>query len=160
MTIVPLDLKTANEFVEKHHRHNKKVVTHRFSIGLEKDGELIGVSIASNPVARLLNDRKTLEIRRVCVLPGYANACSKLLARMKNIGQLMGYQKIITYTLQKEPGSSLRAVNARKVAAVAGGRWKRNGRESEYQPVFDERKWRWELQDHSPKKEGKSNRAC
>lgn len=121
MRIVPLDLKTANAFVEEHHRHNKKVVTHRFSIGLEEESELIGVAIASNPVARLLNDGKTLEIRRVFVKEGFANACSKLLARMRRIGQLMGYEKIITYTLQKECGSSLKAVGARRVADVKPG---------------------------------------
>lgn len=147
MKIIPLDLKTANDFVEKHHRHNTKVVTHRFSIGLEQDGELIGVAIASNPVARMLNDNKTLEIRRVCVKDGFANACSKLLARSKRIGQLMGYEKIITYTLQKECGSSLKAVGARRVAEVPPGHWKRKGRLSAYQPVFDEWKYRWEVQD-------------
>jgi len=147
MRVVPISLKDANEFVEKHHRHNKRVVTHKVSIGLEKDGNLIGVGIAAIPIARLLNDGKTLELRRICVKPGNPNACSKLMARMKQIGQLMGYEKIITYTLQKESGISLRAVGARCVANVKPGNWKRKGCPSIHQPVFDEWKWRWELQD-------------
>ena len=153
MKIVPLSLKEANEFVEKHHRHNKRVVTHKFSIGLEQDGKIIGVGIAGIPIARLLNDRKTLELRRVCVIPGHANGCSKLMARMKQIGQLMGYEKIITYTLQKESVSSLRAVNARQVAKVVGGQWNRKDRPTNYQAVCDEPKWRWELQNEKKKSE-------
>ena len=153
MEIVPLSLKEANEFVEKHHRHNKRVVTHKFSIGLEQDGRIIGVGIAGTPIARLLNDGKTLELRRVCVIPKHPNGCSKLMARMKQIGQLMGYEKIITYTLQKESGNSLRAVNARQIAKVAGGQWNRKGRRTNYQAVCDEPKWRWELQDEKKKSE-------
>lgn len=153
MKIVPLSLKEANEFVEKHHRHNKRVVSHKFSIGLEQDGKIIGVGIAGIPIARLLNDRKTLELRRVCVIPGYPNGCSKLMARMKQIGQLMGYEKIITYTLQKESGASLRAVNARQVAKVVGSQWNRKDRPTNYQAVCDEPKWRWELQDEKKKSE-------
>lgn len=145
MRIVPLSLKEANAFVEEHHRHNKKVVSHKFSIGLEKEGELVGVAIGGIPIARLLNDGKTLELRRICAMPDVPNACSKLMARAKRIGQLMGYEKFITYTLQREPGTSLRAVNARKVASTVPGNWERSNRTSRYQPIYDEPKWRWEL---------------
>ncbi len=147
MRIVPLSLKEANAFVERYHRHNKKVVTHKFSIGLEEQGELIGVAIGANPIARLLDDGKTFEIRRVCVKPGFPNACSKLLARVKRIAQMMGYEKVITYTLQKESGSSLKAVNGRRVAEVRPQRWKRNGKLGTYQKACDEWKYRWELQE-------------
>jgi hypothetical protein len=40
LKFVPLDLKTANEFVAKHHRHNDPTNGHKFSIGLSDDGEL------------------------------------------------------------------------------------------------------------------------
>ncbi len=150
--IVPISLKEANAFVVEHHRHNTKVVTHKVSIGLRKGDELIGVGIGAQPIARMLDDGKTFEIRRVCVLPGYKNACSKLLARLKNIAQLMGYEKIITYTLKEESGSSLRAVNARQVAKTPPGMWNRKGRKSNWQPANDHWKYRWELQDqnHDP----------
>ncbi len=147
MRIIPLSLREANAFVEEHHRHNKKVVTHKFSIGLEEQGELIGVAIGANPIARMLDDGKTFEIRRVCVKRGFPNACSKLLARVKRIAQMMGYEKVITYTLQKESGSSLKAINARRVAEVKPQRWKRNGKLGRYQKACDEWKYRWEVQD-------------
>ena len=31
--VVPVDLKTANEFVRRLHRHSRPVVGHRFSVG-------------------------------------------------------------------------------------------------------------------------------
>lgn len=147
MRIVPISLKQANDFVETHHRHNKKVVSHKVSIGLEENGELVGVGIAGIPIARLLDDGKTLELRRICVKEGKPNGCSMLMARLKQIGQLMGYEKVITYTLQRESGSSLKAVRARIVAEGRPGVWKRKGKPYVHQAVYDEPKWRWELQD-------------
>lgn len=159
MQIIPLDLKTANEFVTKHHRHNRKVTGHKFSIGLEKDGQLIGVAIAGRPVARLLDNGKTIEITRVCVKPQQKNACSKLLARMKQLCQLMGYQKIITYTLQKESQSSLKAIRARIVANVKPSKWDSPSRPAIHQPVYDEPKYRWELNDENVRQDAGKERV-
>lgn len=145
MKIVPLTLARANEFVARHHRHNDPTNGHKFSIGLDVDGELIGVGIAGRPVARHLDDGNTLELRRVCVKNGQKNACSKLIARLRQIGMLMGYEKIITYTLQSESGASLRAVRARRVADVGPSNWKRRNQHARHQPVYDEKKYRWEL---------------
>jgi hypothetical protein len=41
---VPLTLKQANTLVDRLHRHHKPVVGHRFSIGAEVDGNLVGAS--------------------------------------------------------------------------------------------------------------------
>lgn len=153
LEIVPISLEKANAFVEQYHRHNKKVISHKFSIGLENNGELIGVGIASHPIARLLEDGKTLELRRICVKDGYPNACSKIMGRMKQIGMFMGYKRIITYTLQSEPGSSLRAIRAKRVAAAPPRKWERTGRLTQDQAIFHEWKWRWELLDGKEKSE-------
>ena len=143
---IPIHLKQANEFVESHHRHNKKTWGHKFSIGLECDGRLVGVGIAGRPIARLLDNGTTLEITRVCVAPGYKNACSKIYARLKKIGKLFGYTSIKTYTLASEPGSSLTAIGAvaeQRVLPHKG--WDRPGKPSVYQAVYAEEKRRWEL---------------
>ena len=109
---IPLSLKAANEFVTTHHRHNKKTAGHKFSIGATLDGELIGVAICGRPVARALDNGTTLEVLRVCIKdPAPRNACSYLYARCQKIWTAMGGEKIITYTLESEPGSSLKAVN-------------------------------------------------
>ena len=107
---IPLSLKDANEFVTTHHRHNKKTAGHKFSIGALKDGELIGVAICGRPVARALDNGSTLEVLRVCIKdPAPKNACSYLYARCQRIWTAMGGDKILTYTLDSEPGSSLKA---------------------------------------------------
>jgi len=123
---IPLSLKAANEFVTTHHRHNKKTAGHKFSIGAMLDGELIGVAICGRPVARALDNGTTLEVLRVCIKdPAPRNACSYLYARCQRIWTALGGEKIITYTLETEPGSSLKAVNW-LVAAKTKKRAKKN----------------------------------
>jgi len=147
LRFVPITLKEANEFVERYHRHNRKTQSHKFSIGLKNEDELIGVAIAGRPVARLLDDGKTLEITRVCVKEGCPNACSKLYARVKRIGQLFGYERIKTYTLTTESQSSLKAIKAVPEAQVKPHNgWDRPGRKpGRPQAVYRKAKTRWEL---------------
>ena len=50
LRLKPISLRDANEYVRKYHRHHKPVAGHKFSIGCEADGELVGVIIAGRPV--------------------------------------------------------------------------------------------------------------
>lgn len=109
MGIVPITLKSAKEFIAEHHRHNKPPTGHKFSIGLEKDGVLIGVACAGRPVARHFDDGRTLEVNRTCTL-GEKNANSMLYGAIWKCAKAMGYKRAITYTQADECGSSLRAV--------------------------------------------------
>ena len=119
LSIIPLSLKEANEFVTKYHRHNKKCAGHKFSIGAVYKNEIVGVVIVGRPVARKLDDRFTLEINRNCVLDtAPKGTCSFLYSRAIKIWQTMGGKKIITYTLETESGSSLKAVNFNKETTV------------------------------------------
>lgn len=145
MEIIPITIRDANVFVTNFHRHNKKVTGAKFAIGLTEDCELIGVAIAGRPVARLLDNGKIIEILRVCVKEGYKNANSKLYGRAKRICQLMGYEKIITYTLQTESQASLKAIRAKPVSEVKHGDWDRLNRRREGQEIYSEDKIRWEL---------------
>ena len=52
LSLVPISLKKANAFVAAHHRHHKPVTGHKFSIGCEAEGRLVGVVIAGRPVIR------------------------------------------------------------------------------------------------------------
>ena len=109
MHIIPTTLKTAQEFVKVHHRHNAAPVGHKFSIGLVDEQEnLIGVCIVGRPVARMLDNGLTAEILRVCVLDGYRNANSMLYGAAVRACKAMGYTKVLTYTLTTESGASLR----------------------------------------------------
>ena len=140
----PISLKQANEFVSNHHRHNKPVAGHKFSIGLFDDDKLIGVAICGRPVARMADDGLTLEILRVCT-DGTRNANSMLYSRVKKIAQVIGYQKVLTYTLTEESGSSLRAVGAQKSGLVKPQEWSREKRKRETQEVYNKEKIRWIL---------------
>ena len=99
LSIRPLTLREANAYVALHHRHNKPVVGHRFSIGVsDSEGVLHGVAIVGHPVARRLDDGLTVEIYRVCTDGAY-NACSMLYGACARIAREMGYKRIITYII-------------------------------------------------------------
>ncbi|WP_392430576.1 XF1762 family protein [Edwardsiella piscicida] len=109
MQISPITLRSAQEFVAQHHRHNKPPRGHKFSIGLKnEDGELIGVATAGRPVARHFDDGLTLEVNRTCTT-GERNANSALYGAIWRAARAMGYQRCITYTQADESGASLRA---------------------------------------------------
>ena len=122
MQLVPVSLREANAFVAEHHRHHKPVVGHKFSIGCEQDGRLVGVVIAGRPVSRYLDNGTTLEVNRLCTT-GEKNACSMLYAAAARAAKAMGYRKIITYTLDTESGVSLRAAGWMCAGPAGGIRW-------------------------------------
>lgn len=90
----PISLRDANEYVRKYHRHHKPVAGHKFSIGCEAAGELVGVIIAGRPVSRYLDDGFTLEVTRLCT-NGEKNACSFLYGAAARAAAAMGYKRII-----------------------------------------------------------------
>lgn len=148
LSVVPCDLKTANEFVRKLHRHSRPVVGHRFSVGVaDEQGVLRGVAIIGRPVSRHLDNGKTAEVTRLCT-DGTRNACSMLYGAARRAARALGYAPVYTYTLPDEGGSSLRAAGFRLDRESAGGSsstWhSRPGRKA--QPVGDDLvggKWRW-----------------
>ena len=129
----PISLRDANEYVRKYHRHHKPVAGHKFSIGCEADGELVGVIIAGRPVSRYLDDGFTLEVTRLCT-NGAKNACSFLYGAAARAAAAMGYKRIITYTLESENGASLRASGWICQGKAGGLRWtgKRQPKEEQY----------------------------
>ena len=137
----------ANRFVNQFHRHNKKTNQSQLCIGLLFDDELIGVVICGRPVSITLDDGNTIEILRVCVKLEHKNANSKIYGRVRRICQLLGYSKIITYTLQKESQSSLLAIGAVKECLCKPSTWDRpniNRRRTE-QAIYKEPKIRWSI---------------
>ena len=109
LEIVPITLACAKDFVTRHHRHNKAPTGHKFSIGLNSDGVLVGVATAGRPVARALDCGKTIEVTRTCTL-GDRNANSMLYGAVLKCAKAMGYKRAITYTCEGESGASLKAV--------------------------------------------------
>lgn len=119
---VPLKQKQANAYIEEYHRHHGKVAGDIFRIGAAVDGELIGVVMVGRPLSRRLDDGSTVEVLRLCT-NGTHNACSFLYAKAARIAKELGYSKIITYILETETGSSLKASGWAKEADTRGGDW-------------------------------------
>jgi hypothetical protein len=107
--IVPVTLTDAKRFVGQFHRHNKPPVGWLFGNGLEIDGELVGVAVAGRPVARALDNGRSVEITRVCT-KGDKNANSKLYGAILRAASALGYERAYTYTLKSESGATMLAV--------------------------------------------------
>jgi len=109
LTIVPCYLTQANAFVAARHRHHRPVVGARFCLAIGDTAGLVrGVAIVGRPVSRMIDDRWTAEVTRVCT-DGCANACSALYGACWRAARAMGYRRLVTYLLPEEPGISVRA---------------------------------------------------
>ena len=124
---VPLELRQANEFVSTLHRHHAPVHRDKFRIGAMLNGKLVGVVQVGRPVARMLDDGKTVEVVRLCT-DGTKDVCSYLYSKAARIAKEMGYSKIITYILESESGASLRAAGWNEEVTTSGGTWDRPSR--------------------------------
>jgi len=141
MRAVPLELKQANEFVERLHRHHDPVYRDKFRVGCEKDGQLVGVVQLGRPVSRILDDGKTIEVTRLCT-NGTKDVCSFLYSRAARIAKEMGYRKIITYILDSENGASLKASGWAKEAEIRGHTWSCKSRPRQTTaPTCDKQRW-------------------
>lgn len=116
LEIVPVTFAQAKEFVNLHHRHHKAPVGHKFSIGLARDGHLVGVAMIGRPVARAYDDGLTLEVSRTCIAGDVPNGNSMLYGAARRVAKFMGYKRIITYTQESESGSSLRGAGWKDIA--------------------------------------------
>lgn len=122
LELVPISLREANAFVEQYHRHHKPVTGHKFSVAAAVSGKIVGVAIVGRPVSRYLDDGWTLEVNRLCT-DGTHNACSFLYAAAWRAARNMGYKKLVTYILDTETGSSLKAAGWKCVGEAGGKRW-------------------------------------
>lgn len=114
LSIRPVSFRAACDWVTAKHRHNKKPCGHKFSIALFSGESMVGVGMASRPVARHFDDGLTLEVSRTCT-DGTPNANSMIYGALWRAGKAMGYRRLITYTQADESGSSLKAAGFVKV---------------------------------------------
>ena len=139
----PVTRDEAFTFVKHHHRHHGPPPGHKFSIGVQRAGELVGVIVVGRPVARHLNDGYTAEATRCCT-DGARHAASKLYAAAWRAARAMGYRRLVTYTLAHETGESLRAAGFRVVAEIRG-----RSRDTPSRPRLDKHptsdKHRWQI---------------
>ena len=87
----------------------------------------------------------TCEVVRVAT-DGTPNACSFLYGNAARIARLMGFRRIITYTLDNESGASLRAVGWMREAVGIHSFWHSHqspGRTVTARAHYQQRKTRW-----------------
>lgn len=120
--LAPIEFEDAAEFVRAHHRHHTPPRGHKFSLAALAEGDLIGVAIVGRPVSRERQDGRTLEVTRLCTI-GTQNACSFLYNAAARATFALGCSRIGTYTLKREPGTSLIAAGWRVIAEVKGRSW-------------------------------------
>ncbi|MFL6284557.1 MAG: XF1762 family protein [Pyrinomonadaceae bacterium] len=112
-----VDRKTAQAFVNNHHRHCKASAGDRVRLCAMNGPDMVAVCVAGRPVARHIDQFSVLEVTRLCVrhdleIPGLVwNACSQLYAEMaRRATSLGGINRVITYTLRREEGTALKAL--------------------------------------------------
>lgn len=136
---VPITLAQAQSFVGKLHRHHKAPVGHRFSIGCQKNGELVGVVVVGRPVARKTDQYGIAEVTRLCT-DGTKNACSFLYSLAARIAREMGFKRIQTFILPTESGVSLKAAGWEFDGITHSGTWQTRKRRND-QPTEQKQRW-------------------
>ena len=140
MELRPITFKEGCNFVSLYHRHHKPTVGCKFCLGAFEEDQLVGVAVCGRPVSRFYDNGTTLEINRLCT-NGHPNACSFLYGACCRVAKAMGYKKIITYILQSENGSSLKASNFICEGIAGGKNW--TGVRNKGQNIPHELKTRW-----------------
>lgn len=145
LVVVPVTFRRACEFILTHHRHHGPPRGMKFAVGVAENGELVGVATVGRPVARVLDDGRTLEVTRMCTLR-VRNVNSMLYGAAWRVARAMGYLRLITYTQRGEPGVSLRAAGFNPVATLrprAG--WDTPSRVRVHRPGDRRAGTRWEI---------------
>lgn len=121
--VAPQTISAAKEAMARgplRHRHCEPPRSGLFAVAVRcaETCELHGVAIVGRPVARGLQNGLTCEILRVAT-DGARNACSMLYGACVRASRALGYTRVVTYTLAREPGISLRAAGFKRCAEVA-----------------------------------------
>lgn len=122
LKIIPIHFAEACEFIKQHHRHHKPPQGHKFSIAVSDGENIIGVAVVGRPVSRRLDDGYTAEVTRLCS-NGTKNVCSMLYAACWRAAKAMGYLQLITYILDSEEGTSLKAAGWHCIGKAGGKSW-------------------------------------
>ncbi len=122
LDLQPISKAEADVYIAEHHRHHKPPQGWKFGIAVNDGHKVVGVVTVGRPVARRADDGYTLEVTRCCT-DGTKNAASMLYGAAWRATKALGYRKLVTFTLETEPGTSLRAAGWRVVGETPGRSW-------------------------------------
>ena len=150
LRVRPVSRNAARSWIAECHRHLRRPVTGwLFGVEILRGNRRIGVACAARPSARSWQNGVTCEISRVAVVEGECNACSFAYGALRRAAKALGYQRVVTYTLKDEPGTSLKAAGFRCDGIAGGGEADRpSRRRSPVEQPGLKLRWVWEL--HSP----------
>ena len=141
LQIKPVTFAAACEFIDIHHRHHARPQGWKFGTSCWDDDVMVGVVMVGRPVARGNDDGHTLEVIRCCT-DGTRNACSMLYAAAWRASHALGYSRLITYILESEHGSSLKAAGWTFARSVVGRSWSCPSRpRDDKHPTCDKELW-------------------
>lgn len=154
LIVRPTTLREANDFVQSHHRHNGRTSRDggRFAVACYHQDSIVGVAIVGNPLsATYMNKDKygsVAEVLRTCTnADAPKGSVSFLYGVCTRICREMGFDLIISYTLEDESGASLKGAGWSQAALTrpcAPGWRKKDHIQREYQEVMGFVKRRWE----------------
>ncbi|MDT2531898.1 hypothetical protein P7D93_18730 [Enterococcus raffinosus] len=150
MIAKPIERYEAVEYIGDRHRHHMGAAIEKFRLAAVEnyDDEMddwLGVVQVGLPKARMIDGKTTLEVVRLCTT-GKKNVCSFLYSRAARIAREMGYQKIITYILDDELGTSLKASGWYYDGKVKGRSWNTPSRPRiDKHPICDKQRWAKDL---------------
>ncbi len=148
MKVVPLTFPKANECVRMWHRHHAPLPGGFawFCLGAASEGVVVAAAICGRPTNRNNDDGQTVEVIRLAS-DGHANACSMLYGAAARVAREMGASQIITYTLESESGSSLRAAGWNRDKDGIESWWEHAGSRTPAvsRPHMREAKVRWSV---------------
>lgn len=152
LQIAPVTLRAARAFVARHHRHAPSPPPGwRFGASVRNGLQTIAIVMVGRPVARLIDASTTVEINRLCIrrdIPAALrqNAASMLLGWAAREARKRKFRRVVTYTLQSESGTSLRAAGFKATARTRGGSWDTPSRRRvDRHPTTPKIRWEREL---------------
>lgn len=108
LSLVPITFKEACAFIEKYHRHHKPPQGWKFGTAVSDGEKVVGVVMIGRPPNTSLDNGITLEVIRCCT-DGTPHVASMLYATARRAAKALGYRRLITYILETETGTSLKA---------------------------------------------------
>ncbi len=143
LNVRPIAQKAANAYITENHRHHGPVRGWKFGVSLrDEQNDVIAVMAVGRPVARPLDDGLTLEVTRLCT-DGTENACSKLYAIARRVAFDLGYERVFTYILESELGTSLKAAGWEFDGIVEGRSWNCPSRpRTDKHPTENKQRWK------------------
>lgn len=128
LRIVPVAWGEAKDFIARHHRHWRPPAGWRFGAGVMNGPDLIAVATVGRPVSRMVDQKRIVEVNRVCVSedtpPALTfNAVSMLYGWAAREANARGFEHAISYTLASELATTLKAASWQRGHQTKGRHW-------------------------------------